>query len=366
MYLKLVISVFLLSLSVISNSVDFTQLKKRAENIASTVESMMLAKYGMPDKKPASYRNGLFLAISESIGETKLSVMIIKTGNISNSLQKPIRIVFRGIHPEDKTILDFMKRQQWLFRLIDKYPLLSLSLDPIPFTQSKISKVPAAILIKDESVNFSLGFLAFRDLLKNKDTSVVGDVYEITEVNLMDMMRAKVSEIDMEKQAKRNHKTYWERYNFINLPTGKESYLRAFNPSVTVVEDIRDKTGKLIAKSGSVINPMKAVPFNRVLITFNPEDERQMLFALEHYNKALASFKVPVLLASKFNAKKRGWGFFSDMNDYFGTQRVFILPQSIVNRFNLKSVPSIVEAHPTERYMLKISEAQCLLQECKF
>jgi len=350
-------------LSVNCFSIEFAELRQRADQLIQNAESSMLAKHGVWDLVKPGDRSGLYLAISESIPQSRLASIIRKAAAIAKSLDKPISVVFLGINKDDKSIIEFMRRQSWLFSLVDDHKMLNLTIDPVPFKKAKVTQVPAAIFIEDNIAMKSTGYLAFRDLLESKSVIDSGNTYDIVEVDLMELMKSKIDVEAMEKQATKNHKSYWERYSFTDLPTGIDVFIRDFNPEVVVVNDIVDKNGYVAAKAGARINPMKAIPFNRVLITFNPEDSRQMLFALEHYNRALGNFKVPVLLATKFKSN-RGWEFFTEMEEYFGTARIFLLQDSIVNRFNLKTSPSIVEVHPAVKYMLQVSEASCLSQEC--
>ncbi len=363
MLLKNALSFVIIFLSVNCFSTEFSDLRQRADKLIQNAESSMLAKHGIRDRVMPGDRSGLYLAISESIPQSRLSSIIRKTAAIAKSLDKPISVVFLGINKDDKTIIEFMRRQSWLFSIIDDHEMLNLTIDPVPFKKAKVTQVPAAIFIEDNIAMKSTGYLAFRDLLESKAVIDSGNTYDVVEVDLMELMKSKIDVEAMEKQATKNHKSYWERHVFTDLPTGIDVVVRDFNPEVVVVNDILDKNGYVAARAGARINPMKALPFNRVLITFNPEDKRQMLFALEQRSRALSNYKVPVLLATKFKSD-RGWEFFSEMEEYFGTTRIFLLQESIVNRFNLKTSPSIVEAHPTMKYMLKISEASCFTQEC--
>lgn len=348
-----------------ADSVTFDDLKKRANIIQSRVESQLIDAHGggKPKHDPKS-RTGLYLAISESIPRARLEVILDKTGAIASALDMPINVVVRGIDKSDKDIIQYLKRNSWMLDYFDDQSLVGFSIDPIPFQKAEIHKVPAAIVIDDEGVKKSLGFLSFRKMLNNEKVIDSPDLSSISETDMIELMKSKIDPVALEKQARKNASTYWDRYDFPTLVTGKRSRVSVFDPEVEVVSDIVDPNGVVIAKAGARINPMKAVPFNRVLIIFNPMDSRQLSLAKNAYVDSLAMSKKPILMVTQLEDGK-GWGSFSKLKTFFGTWNLFIVQDSIIDRFNLVTSPVIIQEHPSLKYKLLISEYECITTLCE-
>lgn len=362
--LRLIV-LFLFMSAIVHAEVTFDQLKKRAGIIQNRVESQIIEAHGgAKSKHNPTKRSGLYLAISESIPKSKLEIIFTKTASIANSLNKPINIVVRGINKSDKDILQYLQRNKWMFDFFKNEPLVGFSIDPVPFRKTDISKVPASILIDGDKSAVTLGFLSFKKMI-DKETTVNGlDLSPISETDMIELMKSKIDLVELEKQARLNSETYWDRYDFPSLPTGNSSKVLVFNPEVEVISDIRDTNGVVIAKKGAIINPMKAVPFNRVLIVFNPMDSRQLVLAKKAYDDSLIMSKKPILMVTALQ-EGDGWGSFAKLKEYFGSWNIFVVQPSIIDRFNLTSAPVIVQEHPSLPYKLLISQFECITTVCE-
>lgn len=361
----LFIQLLLVSQLSFAGTVTFDDLKQRAGVIQSRVESQLIDAHGggKPKHDPKS-RSGLYLAISESIPRPKLEVIFDKANAISSSLDMPVNVVVRGIDKTDEDIIQYLKRNNWMFEYFEDRPLMGFSIDPIPFQKAEIQKVPAAIVIDGENVKKTLGFLSFRKMLADEEVIDGTDLFTISETDMIELMQAKIDPAALEKQARKNASSYWDRYDFPTLSTGKTSRVSVFDPEVEVVSDIVDPSGVVIAKAGARINPMKAVPFNRVLIVFNPMDSRQLALAKNAYDDSLRMSKKPILMVTQLE-EGEGWGSFAKLKSFFGTWNIFVVQDSIIDRFNLATSPVVIQEHPSLKYKLLISEYECITSVCE-
>lgn len=359
------IILILLLISSAHADISFDKLKERAASIQSRVETQIIEAHGgSKNKHNPTKRSGLYLAISESIPKSRLEAIFKKTSSIANSLKMPIHIVVRGIDKKDKDLLQYLKRNNWMFDYFKDEPLVGFSIDPVPFIKADISKVPAAIIIEDDESLVTLGFLSFKKMLNHESTIDGTDLSNISEIDMIELMKSKIDPAALEKQARGNAKSYWERYEFPDLPTSKRSDVWIFDPEVEVISDIFDANGKVIAKAGSRINPMKAVPFNRVLIIFNPMDSRQLSLAKNAYDESLRLSQKPILMVTKLG-ESDGWGSFGKLRKFFGTWNIYIVQKPIIDRFKLRSVPTVIQEHPSLKYKLLISQFECITKVCE-
>lgn len=134
-------------------------------------------------------------------------------------------------------------------------------------------------------MRISLFFLLLTFCLEAKDYGVHGELYPITERNLIEVFKEKIDQLsDSEKQeihqriAQKNQDKLI-RPHPLCLPITTERSVHLVDPSVTVNEDIKDVKGNVVVSKGTTHNPLSIQPLNQPLLFFDGDDNEQVLWA---------------------------------------------------------------------------------------
>lgn len=114
------------------------------------------------------------------------------------------------------------------------------------------------------------------------------------------------------------------------------------DPSITVPYDLRDKEGRVFAKAGTRINPLKYITIHKPMIFFDGDDEKQVAWA-QKLNKTLSG-KIKLVLVK---------GSILKQEEKFHQPIYFDQAGRFTTRFHIQHVPAIVVQ---EGLHLKISE----------
>lgn len=132
-------------------------------------------------------------------------------------------------------------------------------------------------------------------------------------------------------------------------PLSVESVTRAqnikiwfFDPSVTFQNDIVDAEGRVIAKAGTTINPLKFINLHKRLLFFDGDDKDQVAW-VKKINEVL-QHKTKLILTN---------GSVSDAEKQFSSPIYFDQEGRLVKRFGIEHVPCVVQQ---DGLKLKISE----------
>jgi conjugal transfer pilus assembly protein TraW len=175
-----------------------------------------------------------------------------------------------------------------------------------------------------------------------------GPVKEISERNLIAVMKEKMLQVDLMAKKDESIDTYFQRSQFIYLDEATEDQTRYLDPTVVVQKGIKDTNGNVVVPAGSQFNPLAMRPFTRRLVVFNPnrDEEVEWLKSLPE-NKRLKD----VYIASELDGP-RGWEQLQDVQDFID-DNVFLLKSDVWQRFDIERTPSIVTS---EGLMFKIEE----------
>jgi len=121
-----------------------------------------------------------------------------------------------------------------------------------------------------------------------KNLGVRGQTWEIRETDLLAHLKAKAAAFAgdggldaWQKDAERRVRSYVETPPPVaGVTPALEDRSRLFDPSIRVTEDIRDDKGRLIAKAGTLINPLDYVTLSKDLLFVDGRDEAQVAWAL--------------------------------------------------------------------------------------
>ena len=119
------------------------------------------------------------------------------------------------------------------------------------------------------------------------DLGVHGTVWQITEANLLDRIAQELGKAEQDGrlarfngQVKGQLLSAYTSQPALSLARVARPSSRLFDPSLTVLRDIRDHKGTLIAAAGTRVNPLDRLPLSATLIFVDGRDEDQLGFAL--------------------------------------------------------------------------------------
>ena len=112
-----------------------------------------------------------------------------------------------------------------------------------------------------------------------KDAGVVGPVYPIAEEDALDLFRREASKIDPEIIREKFLDDVRKQGSVdLGVPHTEFHSDRRIEPQAVLTEDIRDGDGKIIAKKGTVFNPIEKSLSNRTYLVVDGTDEKQVIW----------------------------------------------------------------------------------------
>lgn len=293
----------------------------------------------LPQKAEMPHEEWVDILISRSLGEAQIKRLFSQL----DDSPIPVRIVFVGIAEGQKLNDAFADFGRWAKDL--EHPPEG-TIDPEVFSSRGLASVPRMIYMRkgqsvaevdgltnpawlvDQVQNGAEGFLGQR-----------GPMEEISERNLIDVIKERLANIDLEERKKQTVATYWQRARFYSVTPANEDRTRTIDPSMVVTREIVDGRGNVIMPIGKVVNPLQMRPFGMRLVIFNPNLEHEVQWA-----KGLEP--VPGLkdmfIITEVNRQK-GWDHFNDVEDALD-HPVYLLTQDVHSRFEIEHTPSIVTA----------------------
>ena len=171
-----------------------------------------------------------------------------------------------------------------------------------------------------------------------KDFGIMGQVFEIKEQNLLEYIKQKLNLLKAsgELELKQNEMKEKVR-NYVNRPyrvkgivTTTEPREYYYDPTYTVVNDIKDQDGRVFIEAGRQVNPLEMMPLSYKMLFIDGDDEAQVKWGLEKAKKD----KVKIILVNGaiIDLMKE-----NKVRFYFDQQGV------LSEKFGIKQVPAIVE-----------------------
>lgn len=293
----------------------------------------------IPQKAEMAHDEWVDVLVSRGLGEAEL-VSLFKRLDDSPI---PVRVVFIGIAEGQKLNDAFADFGRWTKGLA--HPPEG-TIDPDAFTSRGVANVPRMIFMrKGQSVAEVDGLTNPSWLVEQVGSGRTGflgrqgPTVAITERNLIDVIKERLANIDLEERKKQTVQTYWERARFYTIPPATEDRTRTIDPSIAVTKDIVDGRGNVILPAGKVVNPLHMRPFGMRLVVFNPNIEAEVVWAksLPEQPGLRDIFMITELDRSK------GWDHFNEVEDQLDSQ-VFTLTQDIYSRFDIRFSPTLVTA----------------------
>ena len=292
-------------------------------------------------RRPVHYR----LFVSQSMGDEAVRMaMLLGKGH------DDMQIVFRGMKP-GQTIGQLSR---YLMSLHKKAPkmgerLPSIVIDPVYFTQEKVSAVPVLEELDDQGkVVARVAGVADPSWIDGQvqdghtgDLGTMGPVLPVSELDMMKVMQAKAKAFDVERWKKHAVDSYWQKVPFTDLPLATEQKTYTVDPTVVVTQDVVLPNGTVLAHKGDTFNPLKEIGFHQKLLIFDETDPVQVDYA-EAFLKANPDITV-MLITTKVD-RQGSWKGYRDTENKM-RHAIYMLNQTIVNTWKLQAVPSVVTAN---------------------
>lgn len=317
------------------------EANRQAASLLEELKKPMAENIGLPDKPKPGGRVIFF--VSFSMGSDGLEDVLETASTTPDSI-----VVFRGIRDEKNFAKSITEMQSLAAK---QTPIPNVIIDPTLFRDYNVKQVPTIILLDDDKTKdiARVSGLSNPSWLLSKvdsghkgDFGVMGDVVEIYERDLIEVMKEKAASIDWEKKKEAAIKRFWERQQFNELPRAARSRIRTIDPSILITDDIRDADGKTIVAKGTKINPLEKLPFTQALVVFDPLDEKQTRAVDDRLKQLREKYSRITLIVTRFD-RTDGWKSYKNITDHFDMP-VFNLTNDVRSRFDIQYVPSIVSS----------------------
>lgn len=340
------------------------------------LDKLAWEKFGIGQPPAETNAETTYVFLSRSMGMQAIKDIMERA---SFAARHDLVLVFRGV-PEGKNINEGVLEIQMLGKSLR--PMPNTVVDPALFKRYNVTAVPTVVRAKGRSVvaetldqseaglvpgtpaemkGRKFGSMIARvegldndEWLMSRieqgqkgDLGVQGDVVEISEPDLIEVMKKKFMEVNWEEKKRLAIKNAWKHQNFIDLPTAGKARTREVDPTILVEKDIRDLAGRPIRKAGDRVNPLQIQPFTLTLVIFDPlkEDEMRRVGQFISRNKMMGKPN-PVLIATRID-KEKGWDSYKALTDRM-QEHVYVLNTDVQERFEIEATPSVVTADNTK------------------
>ncbi|MDH3661105.1 MAG: TrbC family F-type conjugative pilus assembly protein [Alphaproteobacteria bacterium] len=284
----------------------------------------------------------LILFVSASMGDEGL-----RRAFLAASGDPDVTLVFRGALPGEK-LTQLTRRLGELLEDIDPKP--NVAIHPKSFRDHQVTLVPT--IVEPPTGKIIRGTVraeTFHERAKGKtemDLGTVGPTSDIIEPDLVELIRERIAEVDVETRAKESVASYWQRAPFIDVPKARARRVRRLDPAVTTTNDLRDHEARMIAPVGTRINPLAALPFTSRLLIFDGTDPAERQWARDHIQED----RKTILITTRID-RNVGWPAWKELHRSFGLP-VYFLQAKIAERFALEATPTMIEAAHDGRTLL--------------
>ncbi len=300
------------------------------------------AEYSVDNNEQTKKRQ-LYYFFSFSMPERELEQALHDAINLGEKNEDVI-LVLRGLVKNDfkVTIKAFhdLKESTGLFDV--DFPV---ELNPELFQEYAIEKVPTVVYLSEDGagrisgVSIPYAFSRFSEELK--DYGKYGNTYPVEEDDLLQLIQTRIKLPEYQNKMKKMLSKIGKNIYNLNKYDGyfskaEEDTTYYINPELVLEEDIVDHKGNVLFSKGTVFNPADYVPLTGKYIFIDGKDNDQVLYALAGDFRKIILTSGDLLELSK---KHR--------------HRFYFINDSLIERFQIKRVPSILEQ---EGRLLRVSE----------
>lgn len=172
-----------------------------------------------------------------------------------------------------------------------------------------------------------------------KDLGVMGETYSIQETDFIDFIKNRVIEMEHsgELKAVQDHlqkraMIQRDRPTPLLLPHVAQAKTVLFNPSIVLDHDIQARDGEVIAKAGTIINPLTIISLSKTLIFYDADDVKERKWVAEIDKKLKGREKLILVKGSILTEESR-----LKRRVYFDQEG------KLTSRLGVKRVPTVVE-----------------------
>jgi conjugal transfer pilus assembly protein TraW len=292
---------------------------------------------------PNGYRYEVYL--SRGMTETNLRAALKLLSSNPHSVG-----IFRGI-AEGTKIGEGIRELHEMVRSLNPVP--NLTIDPEKFKSNRIDQVPVVLAIgKNDQVVSRVEGTANPDWLANVldrdetgDQGIVGQLFDISEPNLIDVMRARVMEIDWKEKTRLAKERFLSRLQFVDLPVAEAGLIQRIIPRHRLTRPISAKEYGVDIPAGTTFNPLDYHTISTVIFVFDAMDTKQVDFVASLARETAETR--PVSLITTRIKRENGFEWLSDIETKIGLP-LHLLKQDLANSLAVTHVPSKVMADGNE------------------
>ena len=341
-----------------SLGVDKNVNMARAQNEAQDVYTQFMAKNPQlvaqqaVNHDSALSENSILIFVSFSIGQLEIKNIMDYASKLNN-----VTLVFRGI-PKDMKLIEAINLIQSISHGIEPVP--NTIINPNLFTSYNITSVPTLVML-DKADGYTPGkYPSIKAIVRglsdpnwiideykhgNKgDFGVKGPIEDISEPDLIEVLKKKASEINWAQKKENALKYFWKNQNYLSLVPATEFRERKIDPTIEVTQDIPLPDGRFLAKKGDLLNPLHIRPFTKAMIIFNARNKSEIKKVQELIPqvKQQSGVKSVALIATEFD-KEEGWDGYKNVSNLLD-EPIYMLTPEIKSRFELEKTPSVITA----------------------
>lgn len=175
------------------------------------------------------------------------------------------------------------------------------------------------------------------------DLGTWGDLYPVVEKDMLSLITQRLEQLQRSGEWPKQMEAFKERVisnsqrpaPVPGISRTAKYASRYFDPSVQIAEDLKDDKGRVFARKGEVMNPLKFVPFMQTLYFINGDDPDQVKWVKHQKPETL---QVKIILV-KGDIPKTSAAL--DSRIYFDQNGV------LCERFGIKQVPARITPAPS-------------------
>jgi conjugal transfer pilus assembly protein TraW len=333
----------------------FENANQEARELVTQLQETDPTMKKMADLEKAKARfsdHKIVVFASRSLGREGLNSLLDAASYNNNVL-----VVFRGI-PEGMNLGEGVMEVQTM--AAERSPVPNIVINPVLFDEYNITVSPTIIVRKEQSTMAGqlpeeiarvTGLSDAKWLLEqiesgqSGDFGVKGPVADISEPDLIEVMKQRVAKIDWDAKKQAAKDNFWKKQTFRELPKATEDRTREIDPTLYIAEDIKAPDGTVIAKQGDLINPLDVTPFTQAVVIFDPLDANQLsrIRAELPRIKQVPGVQRITYIVTRLE-RESGWDSYTRVTDELDAP-VFLLTPDLMERFEIQRVPSVITAN---------------------
>jgi len=250
--------------------------------------------------------------------------------------RKDVYLVLRGWEPPkpDTLVRKLYKASKAMFRaniMIDPTMYRVYDVDAVPVFISKNPKDNKWYRVTGESSIEGAEKLV-REGKGGHNQPAVGPLHDIAEPDILEVMEERAEKYNWQASIDQVTERLSETDNgllpALDIPAARHNREYSIDPSVVVSRDITLPDGRIVAKKGTIANPLDYVPFPNFYAIYDPSDKRQYKII----RRWLSLHPNMTVMATNNNR---------EATEKLG-HPVFPLSEMVKNRFQIDEVPAII------------------------